>query len=97
VTSGQTACARSGGSALLYNIDVSTHAGLRDRALLGLMVYSFARIGAALGMVVEGVYTQNRRLWVRLREKGGKRHARENTTRMGWRQPAIPGSWDADR
>ena len=49
--------------------------GLRDRALIGLMVYSFARIGAALGMTVEDVYTQNRRLWVRLREKGGKRHA----------------------
>jgi site-specific recombinase XerC len=57
------------------SIDVSTHAGLRDRALIGLMVYSFARIGAVLGMVVEDVYTQNRRLWVRLREKGGKRHA----------------------
>jgi site-specific recombinase XerD len=61
--------------ALLDSIDVSTHAGLRDRALIGLMVYSFARIGAALGMAVEDVYTQNRRLWVRLREKGGKRHA----------------------
>ncbi len=42
---------------------------------IGLMVYSFARIGAALGMSVEDVFTQNRRLWVRLREKGGKRHA----------------------
>ena len=31
-------------------------------ALIGLMVYSFARIGAALGMTVEDVYTQNRRL-----------------------------------
>jgi hypothetical protein len=39
------------------------------------MVYSFARIGAAHGMAVEDVYTQNCRLWVRLREKGGKRHA----------------------
>ena len=39
------------------------------------MVYSFARIGAALGMKVEDVFTQNRRLWVRLREKGGKAHA----------------------
>jgi hypothetical protein len=39
------------------------------------MVYSFARIGAALGMAVEDVYTQNRLLWVRLREKGGKQHA----------------------
>jgi integrase/recombinase XerD len=32
---------------LLDSIDVSTHAGLRDRALIGLMVYTFARIGAA--------------------------------------------------
>ena len=32
---------------LLDTIDVATHAGLRDRALIGLMVYSFARIGAA--------------------------------------------------
>ena len=38
------------------------------------MVYSFARIGAAVGMKVEDVYTQNRRLWVRLNEKGGKHH-----------------------
>jgi integrase/recombinase XerC len=53
--------------ALLDSIDTSTPAGLRDRALIGLMVYSFARIGAALGMPVEDVYTQNRRLWVRLR------------------------------
>lgn len=61
--------------ALLDSIDVTTPIGLRDRALIGLMVYSFARIGAALGMRVEDVYTQNRRLWVRLREKGGKAHA----------------------
>ncbi len=59
---------------LLDSIDVSTPAGLRDRALIALMVFSFARIGAALGMKVEDAYTQNRRLWVRLREKGGKQH-----------------------
>jgi len=60
--------------ALLGSIDVSTPAGLRDRALIGLMIYSFARIGAALAMRVEDVFVQNRRLWVRLHEKGGKRH-----------------------
>ncbi|MFP5431615.1 MAG: tyrosine-type recombinase/integrase, partial [Alphaproteobacteria bacterium] len=60
--------------ALLDAIDVGTPAGLRDRALIGLMVYSFARIGAALAMRVEDVFMQNRRLWVRLHEKGGKRH-----------------------
>ena len=61
--------------ALLDSIDIATPVGLRDRALIALMVYSFARIGAALGMRVEDVFTQNRRLWVRLREKGGKAHA----------------------
>jgi site-specific recombinase XerD len=60
---------------LLNSIDAATPAGLRDRALISLMVYSFARIGAALGMKVEDVFTQNRRLWVRLHEKGGKDHA----------------------
>jgi integrase/recombinase XerC len=49
---------------------------LRDRALIALMVYSFARVGAALAMKVEDVFVQNRRLWVPLREKGGgKAHA----------------------
>jgi site-specific recombinase XerD len=60
---------------LLDSIDVSTPAGLRDRALIALMVFSFARVGAALAMRVDDVYVQQRRLWVRLREKGGKAHA----------------------
>jgi len=59
---------------LLDSIDVATPVGLRDRALIGLMVYSFARVGAALAMQVGDVYTQNRRLWVRLKEKNGKEH-----------------------
>jgi site-specific recombinase XerD len=60
---------------LLDSIDVSTPIGLRDRALIALMVFSFARVGAALAMRVDDVYVQQRRLWVRLREKGGKAHA----------------------
>ena len=60
---------------LIDAIDATTVIGLRDRALIGLMVYSFARIGAAIGMRVEDVYSQNRRLWVRLHENGGKQHA----------------------
>jgi len=60
--------------ALIDAIDLTMPVGLRDRALIGLMVYSFARIGAVSAMKVEDVYVQNRRLWVRLHEKGGKRH-----------------------
>ena len=60
--------------ALLNAIDTRALAGLRDRALIALMVFSFARVGAAIAMRVEDVYVQNRRLWVRLHEKGGKLH-----------------------
>jgi site-specific recombinase XerD len=48
--------------------------GLRDRALIGVMIYSFARIGAVVGMKVEDYYPGGKRWWVRLHEKGGKRH-----------------------
>lgn len=58
--------------AILDGIDITTQVGLRDRALIGLMVYTFARVGAATAMRVQDVYVQNRRLWVRLHEKGGK-------------------------
>ena len=76
VTSGQTPVLDPAEArVLLDSIDTSTVVGLRDRALIGLMVYSVSRISAALGMAVEDVFTQNPRLWVRLREKGGKRHA----------------------
>jgi site-specific recombinase XerD len=60
---------------LLDSINVKTVVGLRDRALIGLLVFTFARIGAALGMTVADVYWQHRRLWVRLHEKGGKEHS----------------------
>ena len=59
---------------LLDSIDTSTLIGLRDRALIAVMVYSFARVGAALAMKVEDYYTEGRRAWFRLHEKGGKRH-----------------------
>jgi site-specific recombinase XerC len=47
---------------LLDSIDVTTPIGLRDRALIALMVFSFARVGAALAMRVEDVYVAQRRL-----------------------------------
>lgn len=57
---------------LLTAIDTSSLLGLRDRALIALMGYTFARVGAATGMKVEDFYVQKRRGWVRLHEKGGK-------------------------
>lgn len=48
--------------------------GLRDRALIGVMVYTFARVNAVLQMQVRDYFVQGRRSWVRLHEKGGKEH-----------------------
>ena len=48
--------------------------GLRDRALIGAMVYTFARVSAVLRMRVRDYFVQGRRGWVRLHEKGGKEH-----------------------
>ena len=60
---------------LLDSIDTATLRGLRDRALLAVMVYSFARVSAVIGMRVEDYYQQGKRWWLRLQEKGGKHHA----------------------
>jgi len=57
---------------LIDAIDAPYLPGLRDRALIGLMVYTFARVGAAISMKVEDFFVQGRRGWVRLHERGGK-------------------------
>jgi site-specific recombinase XerD len=59
---------------LLDSIDTTTVIGLRDRALIGVMVYSFARVGATVAMRIEDFYAEGKRWWLRLHEKGGKRH-----------------------
>lgn len=59
---------------LLDSIDATTPGGLRDRALIGVMVYSFARVGAVVAMNVEDYFPQGKRFWLRLHEKGGKLH-----------------------
>ncbi len=59
---------------LLDSIDVTTLIGLRDRALIALMTYSFARVSAAVGMRIEDYYAMGKRWWVRLNEKGRKVH-----------------------
>ena len=59
---------------LLDRIDPGPLVGLRDRALLSVLVYSFARVSAAVGMRRQDYFRQGLRGWLRLHEKGGKRH-----------------------
>jgi site-specific recombinase XerD len=60
--------------ALLESIDATFLIGLRDRAIIATMIYTFGRVGAVIKMRVEDYYAQGRRGWLRLHEKGGKRH-----------------------
>ena len=55
-------------------IPTETLSGLRDKALIGVMVYSFARVGAVVGMNIEDYVQQGRRMFFRFHEKGGKLH-----------------------
>jgi integrase len=57
---------------LLDAIETSTHTGLRDRALLGVLAYTFARIGAVVNLKVEDYYPSGKRFLLRFKEKGGK-------------------------
>ena len=41
-------------------------------ALIGVMLYSFARVSAAVSMRLADYYTQGKRSFFRLHEKGGK-------------------------
>jgi hypothetical protein len=66
-------------------VEVPWLVGLRDRAL-GVMVYTFSRISAVIAMQVEDYFANGKRWWVRLQEKGGKRHE----TRTRWSVGARP-------
>ena len=59
---------------LLEAIDTGMLAGLRDRALVSVMLYSFARVSAVIGMRRQDYFRQECQGWLRLHEKGGKRH-----------------------
>ncbi len=59
---------------LFNGIDTSDVVGLRDRALIGMMVYTFGRVGAVTAMNVRDYFPMGKRWHVRLHEKGGKEH-----------------------
>jgi len=59
---------------LIAAIPTDSPVGLRDRALIALMLYTFARVSAAVSMNVRDVFRKQETLWVRLHEKGGRHH-----------------------
>jgi integrase/recombinase XerD len=63
-------------TALLEGMEVSTLVGLRNQAIIAVMIYTFARVGAVVALNVEDYYSQKKRWWLRLHEKNGKLNER---------------------
>ena len=59
---------------LIDSIDTGTFVGLRDRALIGVMLYTVARIGAVVRMQVRDYFEESETWICRLHEKAGKLH-----------------------
>src|SRR5215469_5618425 len=64
----------------LESIDTSTLVGLRDPALISVMTYAFARIGAVVSMRVEDYFANGKRWWVSLHEKAASATRCRRTT-----------------
>jgi site-specific recombinase XerD len=60
---------------LIDSIDTASIKGLRDRAIIGAGLYTFARASAIAGLDIGDYYSEQRRSWLRFHEKGGKEHA----------------------
>src|SRR3954452_57035 len=59
---------------LLESLPTDSLVGLRDRALIGTLLFTTARIGAALGCKVGDYYREGYGRMLCLHEKGGKEH-----------------------
>ena len=78
-----------------------TEADLRDRALIGLMTFSFFRVSAAIGLRLKDYVVRGDEMWLIGQEKGSKRHEMpvhrtlealldDLLERMGWDADTTP-------
>ncbi len=59
-------------AALVAGVDISTIMGPGDRAVVAVMTYAFAHVGAVVAFTVEDYFPQRKRWWLRLLEKNSK-------------------------
>lgn len=57
---------------LLRGIDTKSVVGLRDRSIIGILIYTAARIGAVAKLRREHFYDDGEQYYLRFSEKGGK-------------------------
>ena len=86
---------RRAGTALLKSIDVSNPVGLRDRAVLAVLVYTAARVGAVAKLTLKSLKHDGAQYTLRFAEKGGKGGSRGGAARA-LLAALVPGD-DRDR
>ena len=76
-----------------------TEADLRDRALIGLMTFSFFRVSAAIGLRLKDYVSRGDEMWLIAQEKGSKRHEMpvHPTLEVMLDDLIIRMGWDAER
>jgi integrase len=84
---------------LLRGIDTSNVVGLRDRSIIGILIYTAARIGAVAKLRREHFYDDGEQYYLRFAEKSGK--SREIPARHDLRgflaeYLRASGLWEAD-
>jgi site-specific recombinase XerD len=57
---------------LFASFDTQSLVGLRDRAIIGVMAFTFARVEATVTLKAKDYFPLGRRSYIRLHEKGGK-------------------------
>ncbi|MCJ8331753.1 MAG: tyrosine-type recombinase/integrase [Lentisphaeria bacterium] len=59
---------------LIESIETDTNKGMRDRTMIAVMAYVFARVSAVCSLKVNDYHDRNGVKYLRLHEKGGKEH-----------------------
>lgn len=82
VTVGKTPVLQSEDVRVLFDsisrdINPGRPSAIRDRAFIGIMAYTFARVSAACRIDIGDYYQAGRRMRIRLKEKGGQ--SRDNS------------------
>ena len=85
---------------LLCSLDTESTVGLRDRAIIGILIYTAARVGAVSRLKRQNFYDSGTQPCLRFNEKGGKSReipVRQDLARFISEYMNAAGLWDTDK
>ena len=85
---------------LLHSLDTENTVGLRDRAIIGILIYTAARVGAVSRLKRQNFYDSGAQPCLRFNEKGGKSReipARQDLEQFITEYLHAAGLWETDK